>query len=95
MENNRSPHLIEYKTLFNVLLFLLVLTGITVGISYVDFGSLNVWIALIIASFKASLVLLFFMHLKFEGKVLVYSFLGTVFFLAIMISFTFWDVAFR
>ncbi len=93
---DKSPlHFFEYKTLFNVLLVLLVLTGITVGASFVDLGSLNVWIALIIASIKASFVLLFFMHMKYEGRVLVLSFLGTIFFLGIMISFTFWDVAFR
>ncbi|HGY11210.1 MAG: caa(3)-type oxidase subunit 4 [Deltaproteobacteria bacterium] len=93
---DKSPlHFFEYKTLFNVLLVLLVLTGITVGASFVDLGSLNVWIALIIASIKASFVLLFFMHMKYEGRVLVFSFLGTIFFLGIMISFTFWDVAFR
>jgi cytochrome c oxidase subunit 4 len=40
-------------------------------------------------------VLLIFMHLKFEGRALILSFLSTVFFLAIMIGFTFWDVAFR
>jgi len=74
---------------------LLVLTGITVGMSYVDLGRLNVWVSLIIASIKGSIVLLFFMHMKYEGKVLVFSFLGTLFFLGIMISFTFWDVAFR
>jgi cytochrome c oxidase subunit 4 len=95
MENQQSLHFLEYKTLFNVLMALFVLTGITVGVSYLDLGALNVWIALCIASIKGSFVLLFFMHMKFEGKVVVLSFLGTVFFLGIMISFTFWDVAFR
>jgi cytochrome c oxidase subunit 4 len=95
MDNNPTGHIFEYKTLLVVLIALFVLTGITVGASYIDLGSLNVWLALIIASTKASFVLLFFMHMKYEGKVLVWSFLGTVFFLGIMISFTFWDVAFR
>ncbi len=74
---------------------LLVLTGITIGISFVDLGNLNVWIALFIATIKGSLVLMFFMHMKYEGKALVLSFIGTILFLTIMISFTFWDVAFR
>ena len=90
-----DPHIISYKTLFNVLLALLVLTGITVGASYVDLGALNVWAALIIASTKASLVLLIFMHMKFEGRLLKISFVSTICFLAIMIGFTFWDIAFR
>ena len=95
MENNHEPHIFEYKTLLYVLLALFVLTGITVGVSYIDLGKLNVWIALGIASIKATCVLLIFMHMKYEGEVLAWSFLGTVFFLGIMISFTFWDVAFR
>lgn len=94
-ENQASGHIFEYKTLVIVLFALFALTSITVGVSYVDLGKLNVWVALVIASFKASLVLLFFMHLKYEGKLLIVSFLSTVFFLGIMISFTFWDVAFR
>ena len=90
-----DSHIISYKTLFAVLLTLLALTGVTVGASYVDLGKLNVWVALGIASIKGSLVLMIFMHLKFEGRVLVLSFLSTIFFLAIMIGFTFWDIAFR
>lgn len=95
MKKHPTAHFFEYRTLFIVLCSLFVLTGMTVGISYIDLGRLNVWTALIIASIKASFVLLYFMHMKFEGKVLVYSFVGTVFFLGIMISFTFWDIAFR
>ena len=95
MTDKYTAHIFEYKSLFYVLMALLVLTGITIGVSFVDLGNLNVWIALIIASIKGSLVLMFFMHMKYEGKVLVLSFIGTIFFLTIMISFTFWDVAFR
>ena len=95
MSSNQTGHIFEYRTLLTVLLVLFALTGITVGASYIDLGALNVWLALVIASIKASFVLLFFMHMKYEGRVLVWSFLGTVFFLGIMISFTFWDVAFR
>ncbi|MDP7035285.1 MAG: cytochrome C oxidase subunit IV family protein [Planctomycetota bacterium] len=46
---------------------LVVLTGLTVGVSYLDFGQVGgVVVAMIIASTKATLVLLFFMHVKFE-----------------------------
>jgi len=95
VENKDVLHYFEYQSLFKVLLVLLFFTGITVGVSYLDLGALNVWVALVIASIKGSFVLLFFMHMKYEGRVLVISFLGTIFFLGIMISFTFWDVAFR
>jgi cytochrome c oxidase subunit IV len=95
MTVKNTAHIFEYKFLFYILIVLMVLTGVTIGVSYIDLGSLNVWIALSIASIKGSLVLIFFMHMKYEGRVLVLSFIGTIFFLAVMISFTFWDVAFR
>jgi len=90
-----QQHLMSYKTLGQVLAVLLLLTCLTVGVSYIDLGRLNVPITLAIASAKVSLVLLFFMHLKYEGRAIKISFISTVCFLAIMISFTFWDVAFR
>jgi cytochrome c oxidase subunit 4 len=93
--HDEKQHIIDYRVLAAVLTSLLVLTAITVGVSYVDMGFLNVPITLLIASVKATLVLLFFMHLKNEGKVIAVSFTSTVIFLCIMISFTFWDVAFR
>jgi cytochrome c oxidase subunit 4 len=95
METHEQPHILSYGTLALVLGMLLVLTGVTVAVSYKHMGFWNVPIALTIASLKASLVLLFFMHLKYEGRIIRYSFLSTVTFLAIMIGFTFWDVAFR
>ena len=95
MQNDAPQHLMEYKTLATVLAVLIILTGVTVGVSYFDLGFMNVPIALGIASTKVTFVLLFFMHLKYEGKAIKISFLCTIFFLAIMISFTFWDVAFR
>lgn len=45
---------------------LLILTGVTVGASYIDFGQGNIVIALAIATVKASLVALFFMHLAHD-----------------------------
>lgn len=95
METDENQHVTSYKTLALVLALLLVLTGVTVAVSYVDMGFFNVPIALLIASVKATIVLLFFMHLKHEGMAIVVSFTSTVVFLSIMISFTFLDVAFR
>jgi cytochrome c oxidase subunit 4 len=91
----KTAHIFEYKTLALTLAGLLVMTGVTVGAACIDLGWVNVWIALTIASIKASLVLVVFMHMKFEGRALRWSFLSTVCFLAVMIGFTFWDVAFR
>lgn len=48
---------------------LLILTGITIGASYIDLGSGNVVVALAIATVKATLVALFFMHLLWDKAV--------------------------
>lgn len=55
---------------------LLVLTGVTVGLSYVDFGSrsMNIIVGMIVATIKASLVAAIFMHLKGE-KMTIWRFL--------------------
>jgi cytochrome c oxidase subunit IV len=92
---DEHEHQLSYRFLGFILGALVVLTAVTVGVSYVDWGFLNVPISLFVASCKATLVLLFFMHIKYEGMVIKVSFISTVVFLAIMISFTFWDVAFR
>ncbi|MEK6778068.1 MAG: cytochrome C oxidase subunit IV family protein [Candidatus Deferrimicrobiota bacterium] len=74
---------------------LLFLTAATVAVSYLDLGLLNVAAALAIASAKAALVALFFMHLKFESK-LVWTFaLVPIFFLALIIGGTLSDTLFR
>lgn len=95
MAEHEEHHILSYGKLAAVLAALLVLTVVTIGVSYLDLGILNVPLALGIASSKVTLVLLFFMHLKYEGKVITISFISTVVVLAIMITFTFWDVAFR
>ena len=64
----RDGHVVPLPVLFAVLGTLLVMTFVTVAVSWLDFGRFNLWIALGIAVFKASLVLLFFMHLKYDKR---------------------------
>jgi cytochrome c oxidase subunit 4 len=92
-ESEQHPQ--SYTQLLLVLLGLLVLTVVTVAVSRVHLGAFNVWAAILIASLKSSLVLLFFMHLKYEGRFIRTTFIITVFTLAVLISFLFWDVSFR
>lgn len=95
VERAVQRHVLSYRQLGAVLAILLVLTGVTVGVSYIHLGFLNVPVALAIACTKVAFVLLFFMHLKYEGPIIVISFISTVTFLLIMIGFTFWDVGYR
>ena len=90
-----EEHTLSYKQLFAVLVALFALTAVTVGASTIDFGGLNIWITILIASVKSSLVLLFFMHLKAENRMVKSTFLITIVILALLISFLFWDISFR
>ena len=78
-----------------VFVVLLLLTAVTVLVSYVDLGLWNAVVALLIASVKASLVALFFMHLKGESR-LVWGFaLVPVFFLVLILLGTLSDTMLR
>ncbi len=74
---------------------LLILTGITVVASYFDFGPANVAIALIIATCKAILVALFFMHLKWDKPVNAIAGVAGFLFLGIFLMFDLLDLDHR
>lgn len=95
MDSHADIHMLSYKQLFVILSILLILTSITVGVASVDLGSLNVWAALGIATIKSTFVLLYFMHLKYESRLLAGTLVLTLSVLAILIGFIFLDVAFR
>jgi cytochrome c oxidase subunit 4 len=61
-------HIVTPKTYIMVFVTLLIFTGVTVGAAYVDLGVLNPIVALAIACFKAVIVILFFMHVKYQSK---------------------------
>ena len=90
MSENKH-HITPLKTYLIVFFSLLFLTAITVYSAQYDFGSFNIVLALIIASFKSSLVLLFFMHLYYDNKINLIFILGSVLFLAIFIGITMID----
>ncbi|WP_353118178.1 cytochrome C oxidase subunit IV family protein [Nitratidesulfovibrio sp.] len=74
---------------------LMLLTATTVGVTAYDFGFLNVVVALTVATTKAGLVILWFMHLRYEGAVIRLMVFTAFVILAIAIGFTFFDVAYR
>ena len=85
----------EAKAYAFTLVALLILTAITVGASYIQFGSMNVVIALTIATVKGSLVALFFMHLRHDKPVNAVIACGGFLFLGLFLLFTFLDVGTR
>ncbi len=97
MSNHAATHEHEItgpRTYLAVLGALLVLTILTVGISRIDFGGMNTVVAILIASVKGSLVALFFMHLRHDKFNAVIFILG-LFFLAVFLIFTLFDVSTR
>lgn len=88
-------HVVPFSVYRNIFIALIVLTVITVAISRVDFGAMNIVIAMLVASVKAMLVALFFMHLKYE-KPLTWMFaLFPIILLALLIGGVFLDNPFR
>ncbi|MBC7924315.1 MAG: cytochrome C oxidase subunit IV family protein [Bryobacteraceae bacterium] len=85
------------KVYATVLGGLLILTMITVGASYIDFGggTTNVIIAMLIASLKASLVALFFMHLRWDRPLSGIIFVFSLFFLGLFLIGCYGDNASR
>ena len=70
---------------------LMLLTLLTVAVSYVDFGNWNLYVALFIALVKASLVVLFFMHLRYDRPFNAIIFVGCLILVTLFISFSMTD----
>ena len=70
---------------------LLVFTGITVGAAFLDMGVLNPIIALGIACFKAVVVILFFMHVKYQSKLVKMTVAAGFFTFIVLITMTLTD----
>jgi len=74
-----------------IILTLMALTGITVWAAFVDLGRFNIVVALAIATCKATLVVLFFMHAKYSSKRTQLVIVAGIFWLAILLLMTMSD----
>ena len=90
-----APHIVSLKIHLGVGAALFILTGITVAVSFVQLGGWNLVVALGVASIKASLVALIYMHLRYDKKIYMIVFLTAILFLAIFIIFTMFDTMTR
>jgi len=66
--SEHAEHIVPKRVYILVFLALIALTWVTTLVSEIDLGSLNIYVALSIAIFKASLVVLFFMHVKYGTR---------------------------
>ena len=87
----KSEHMVGVGTYVAIFLALMVLTAVTTGVAYVDLGVLNVVIMLAIAFTKATMVLLWFMHLKFASHLTWLWAFGSFVFFGILIVITLSD----
>jgi cytochrome c oxidase subunit 4 len=90
-----AEHITPVKVYIAVGISLLILTGLTVTISFIDLGPYNITIALIIASIKALLVAFFFMHIFWDNKLYLVIFSGALLFLTIFLTLTMFDTETR
>ncbi len=88
---HHQPHAVPFWILCSVFIALLFLTWITVEAIQIDLGGLNVWIAIFIATLKVSLVLLYFMHLRYDHPINAVFFISSLVFVALFLSLALMD----
>jgi cytochrome c oxidase subunit 4 len=85
------PHALPVPVLLGTAAALVALTAVTVVSSRVELGAFNVVVALAIATTKAVLVALFFMHLKYQNRFLTVVLVGAVAFAVLLVAFVAFD----
>lgn len=90
-----SVHVSPLGTYIGIFLSLMVLSAITVAAAFVNLGAFNPIVALLIAGIKATLVILFFMHVKYSSRLIKITVVLSLFFVAILFVETLMDYATR
>jgi cytochrome c oxidase subunit IV len=91
-----SEHIMSSKLYYGIWIALLCLTVITAAVSFVDLGPLNTIVALVIATFKAVLVVLFFMHVKYTSEKLTkIVIVSSIFWLLLLLALSMADYGTR
>jgi cytochrome c oxidase subunit 4 len=88
-------HVASKSSYIAIFLLLMVGTAITVAAAFVNLGAFNASVALGIATIKATLVVLFFMHVKYSSRLTKLTVMIGFFFLAILLGLTMVDYASR
>ncbi len=89
--SDAAPHALSPGVLLGTAGALVALTLATVVTSRIELGTFNVVVALAIAGLKATIVALFFMHLKYEGRFQALVIAGAVFFAVLFAGFVVFD----
>ncbi|MCL4814481.1 MAG: cytochrome C oxidase subunit IV family protein [Vicinamibacteraceae bacterium] len=86
-----SAHIASLRLYWTVFALLMVMTVLTVAVTFVDLGAANLYVALGIAIFKATIVVLYFMHARWSSRLTHVVILSGIVFLGILFSFTLAD----
>ena len=95
MKTQETTHIFPYRLFVNVWLALLLLTVVTIGVSFLDLQKLTIFTAMLIATVKATLVILYFMHIRFDSKMYTWIIIATLGIYSIFIILTFSDYFYR
>jgi cytochrome c oxidase subunit 4 len=91
-----SEHIVSSKLYWTVWIVLICLTGLTAWIATIDLGRFNTVVALLIASIKATVVVLFFMHVKYTSEKLTKMVIvSAIFWLFMLLSLSMADYTTR
>jgi cytochrome c oxidase subunit 4 len=86
-----SEHVVPTRTYYTIFAILMVLTYVTVLVSGYDLGALNTIAALAIAGFKALIVVLYFMHVKYSSRLTKLVVIAGIYWLGILLALTLSD----
>ena len=86
-----AGHISPKTTYYGIFASLMVLTVVTVSVAFINLGALNFPVALGIAILKATLVILFFMHVKYSSRLTKLICGGAFFFLVVLFGLTMSD----
>ncbi len=86
-----AEHIVPTRVYYAIFGILMLCTYLTVQIAFFDLGTMNTVAALVIAVFKATLVILFFMHVKYSTRLTWAVVVGSVFWLGILLALTMGD----
>ncbi|HYA62553.1 MAG TPA: cytochrome C oxidase subunit IV family protein [Candidatus Sulfotelmatobacter sp.] len=90
-EYEYTEHIVPPRTYLAIISTLVVLTGVTVWAALIDLGRFNIVVALVIATTKASFVVLFFMHAKYSHRRTQLVIMAGIFWLALLLFMTLSD----
>jgi cytochrome c oxidase subunit IV len=94
-EHQHTEHIVKPGTYLAIITALMILTGITVYAAFVDLGKYNIVVALAIATLKATLVVLIFMHAKYSPRRTQLVIIAGIFWLALLLFMTLSDYVSR